>query len=204
MMISPEAYYEEYLQGKSQSAILQQISLLKREIDRLKEVMESDENSPESMVMPSPLTRIKCNREYLEMAKLAFEEAGGQYELTDEDLRDQSFIQSWQLCTGLPWRSAGSSMAIRNTNTPYPETTSYSMRIIAFILSRQIFRYMSRFPEKNLSGALQIFILESGKKGMRIYACLTEHSGAYPLNMRTVRNHSKYVAAMHIPITSRN
>ena len=91
MMISPETYYEEYLQGKSKFAILQQISLLKKEIDRLKDVMESDENSPEAMVMPSPLTRIKCNREYLEMAKLALEEAGGQYELTDEDLRDQSF-----------------------------------------------------------------------------------------------------------------
>ena len=87
MMISPETYYEECLQGKSQSVILQQISLLKKEIDRLKEVMESDENSPESMVMPSPLTRIKCNREYLEMAKLALEETGGQYELTDEEFR---------------------------------------------------------------------------------------------------------------------
>ena len=72
MMISPETYYEEYLQGKSKFAILQEISLLKREIDRLKEVMESDENSPEAMIMPSPLTRIKCSREYLEMAKLAF------------------------------------------------------------------------------------------------------------------------------------
>ena len=91
MMISPETYYEEYLQGKSQSAILQQISLLKQEIGRLKEVMESVENSPEAMIMPSPLTRIKCNREYLEMAKLALEEAGGQYILTDEELRDQSF-----------------------------------------------------------------------------------------------------------------
>lgn len=91
MMISPEAYYEEYLQGKSQSVILQQISLLKQEIGRLKEVMESDENSPEAMIMPSPLTRIKCNREYLEMAKLALEEACGQYVPTDEELRDQSF-----------------------------------------------------------------------------------------------------------------
>ena len=91
MMISPETYYEECLQGKSQSAILQQIGLLKKEIKRLKEVMESDNNSPEAMIMPSPLTRIKCNREYLEMAKLALEEAGGQSELTDADLRDQSF-----------------------------------------------------------------------------------------------------------------
>ena len=90
MMISPEVYFEEYLQRKSQSEILQQISLLKEEIIRLKEVMESDINSPEAMIMPSPLTRIKCNREYLEMAKLALKEAGGQYELTDEELCDQS------------------------------------------------------------------------------------------------------------------
>ena len=91
MMISPETYYEEYLKGKSPSAILQQISLLKKDIGRLKEVMESDENSPEAMIMPSPLTKIKCNREYLELAKLALKEAGGQYEPTDEELRDQSF-----------------------------------------------------------------------------------------------------------------
>ena len=91
MMISPEAYYEEYLQGKSQTEVLQQINLLRQEIGRLKEVMESVENSPEGMIMPSPLTRIKCNRDYLEMAKLALEEAGGQYVPTDEELRDQSF-----------------------------------------------------------------------------------------------------------------
>ena len=91
MMISPEAYYEECLQGKSQSEVLQQISLLKQEIGRLKEMMESVENSPEVMIMPSPLTRIKYNREYLEMAKLALEEARGQYIPTDEELRDQSF-----------------------------------------------------------------------------------------------------------------
>ena len=35
--------------------------------------------------------RIKCNRSYLEMAKLALEEAGGQYEPTEEELRDQAF-----------------------------------------------------------------------------------------------------------------
>ena len=91
MMISPEVYYEEYLQGKSQTEVLQQINFQRQELGRLKEVVESVENSPEAMIMPSPLTRIKCNREYLEMAKLALEEAGGQYVPTDEELRDQSF-----------------------------------------------------------------------------------------------------------------
>ena len=91
MMISPEVYYEEYLQGKSQTEVLQQINFQRQELGRLKEVVESVENSPEAMIMPSPLTRIKCNRDYLEMAKLALEEAGGQYVPTDEELRDQSF-----------------------------------------------------------------------------------------------------------------
>ena len=96
MMISPETYYEEYLQGKSQSIILQQISLLKKEIDRLKEVMESDENSPESMVMPSPLTRIKCNREYLDRAIQAYAEAGGIYKPTKAEQKEQAFNESLQ------------------------------------------------------------------------------------------------------------
>ena len=65
MMISPEVYYEEYLQGKSQTEVLQQINFQRQELGRLKEVVESVENSPEAMIMPSPLTRIKCNREYL-------------------------------------------------------------------------------------------------------------------------------------------
>lgn len=91
MMISPEAYYTEYLQGKSPETILQDIHELKEEISRLKTTLESTDRPPEPYIKPGPLTRIKCSREYLKMAKKAYEQAGGLYEPTEEEQRDQSF-----------------------------------------------------------------------------------------------------------------
>ena len=91
MMISPEGYYEECLKGKSEAEILQEISSLKEEISRLKQVLEQDKMDPELMIKPDPLTRIKCDRDFLKMAKKTLEEAGGRYEPTDEEQRDQSF-----------------------------------------------------------------------------------------------------------------
>ena len=77
MMISPEVYYEESLKGKSEAEILQEISSLKEEISRLKQVLKNDAFSPEALMKPSPMTRIKCSREYLKMAKMALEEVRG-------------------------------------------------------------------------------------------------------------------------------
>lgn len=91
MMISPEAYYEEYLRGRSQEEILHEIRSLKREISRLKRELEDDSLEPKVQIMPSPLTRIKCSREYLEIAKQAYEEAGGKYVPTKAEQRDQAF-----------------------------------------------------------------------------------------------------------------
>ena len=91
MMISPEAYYEIALRGKSQSEILEEINELQEEISRLKQVIEKYGKKAEAGIFPDPLTRLKCNREYLERAKRALEEAGGHYEPTEEERRDQSF-----------------------------------------------------------------------------------------------------------------
>lgn len=91
MMISPETYYEEFLQGKSQKAVLEQISLLREEISRLKKMLERGDVDPDSGITPDAMTRIKCDRDYLEMAKRALEEAGGQYKPTEEELLVQSF-----------------------------------------------------------------------------------------------------------------
>ena len=92
MMISPEVYYKEFLQGKDQESILEQICLLREKTSWLKQLLEYDDHGEkEATIMPSSMTRIKCNREYLEMAKRALEEAGGHYESTEEELRDQSF-----------------------------------------------------------------------------------------------------------------
>ncbi|MBR0381730.1 MAG: hypothetical protein IJH71_04745 [Eubacterium sp.] len=94
MMISPEAYYEEYLCGKSQEEVLDEIVSLKGEISSLKRELEGDGLEPTAHIMPGPLTRIKCNREYLEKAKQAYEEAGGKYEPTEEEQKDQAFNEA--------------------------------------------------------------------------------------------------------------
>ena len=95
-MISPEFYYDEYLQGKSQEEILRQIRSLKQEISRLKRELEEDTPEPKPVMYSSPLTRIKSNREYLEKAKQAYQEAGGHHMPTKAELRDQIFNDSLQ------------------------------------------------------------------------------------------------------------
>ncbi len=94
MMISPEAYDEMYLRGKSRDEILTKIDSLKKEIDSLKRYLEDDTEEEKPVIFPSPLTRIRCNREYLEMAKRAYEEAGGEYVPTRAEMRDQAFNEA--------------------------------------------------------------------------------------------------------------
>ncbi len=96
MMISPEQYYEMNLKGKNQREILREIRSLKREINRLKRVLQDPDQSFEKMILPDPMTMISCNRDYLEYARRAYEEAGGKYEPTREELRDQEFNASLQ------------------------------------------------------------------------------------------------------------
>jgi len=82
MMISPEGYYEEYLKGKTKEQIMTAIRGLKQEIGRLKNIMESPNYGLEPIIHPSEDTRIYWTREYLERAKLAYSEAGGNYKLS--------------------------------------------------------------------------------------------------------------------------
>ena len=82
MMISPEAYYEEQLKGKTKEQIISAIHGLKQEIGRLKNIMESPDYGQEAIVHPSEDTRIHWTREYLERAKLAYNQAGGNYTLS--------------------------------------------------------------------------------------------------------------------------
>ena len=88
MMISPEAYYEISLRGKSQSEILEEINELQEEINRLKQILKQSNKKAEAVILPSPQTKLECYREYLERAKQALEEAGGHYEPTEEELRE--------------------------------------------------------------------------------------------------------------------
>ena len=95
MMISPEGYYEVSLKGKTQAEILKEIRSLKREINQLKRYMEEHSLEPEE-IFPTRLTRLKCNREYLEHAIQAYAEAGGIYEPTKAEQKDIAFNESLQ------------------------------------------------------------------------------------------------------------
>ncbi|MGM9942308.1 MAG: hypothetical protein ACI32N_10040 [Bulleidia sp.] len=90
MMISPETYYEMNLKGKSQQEILKEIRSLKREIGQLKKSLE-DTRTAVFEVFPSRLTRLNCNRNYLDRAIQAYEEAGGTYVMSRAEQKDHDF-----------------------------------------------------------------------------------------------------------------
>ena len=70
MMIGPEGYYEEKLKGKSAAQIMTAIRSLKREISRLKNVIEHPEY--QCMMHPSDETQLWCFRLYLASLLSAF------------------------------------------------------------------------------------------------------------------------------------
>ena len=77
MMICPETFYEEKLKGKTTAEIMTVIRGLKQEIGRLKNIAEHPHY--QCMMHPSEYVRIECSRDYLERAKQALVEAGGEY-----------------------------------------------------------------------------------------------------------------------------
>lgn len=91
MMISPEAFYDVELKGKTPEQILKIIRSLKREINRLKRELERPENPEVVLECPSHSVRISMNRDYLLRAKLALLEAGGEYKPTKAEERSETF-----------------------------------------------------------------------------------------------------------------
>lgn len=92
MMISPESYYAE-IKDKSPAYIEKEIRKLKRSIERLKKDIENPGGEPDN-ICPSRSTRIYWSREYLEMAKRALSETGGEYHETKEEQRAHLFLES--------------------------------------------------------------------------------------------------------------
>lgn len=91
MMISPETYYEMNLKGKTADQIKCAIRGLKNEIGHLKNVIEHPDYGSEPIMCPSESTRLWCTREYLERAKVALVEAGGEYKPSQAELKTLEF-----------------------------------------------------------------------------------------------------------------
>lgn len=91
MMISPEVYYEVQLKGKTKEQIISLIRGLKREIGRLKNIMENPSYGKQSLVHPSEDVRFSCTREYMEKAMQAYAEAGGTYTLSKSEVKVADF-----------------------------------------------------------------------------------------------------------------
>lgn len=94
MMISPEGYYEEYLQGRTAEQIMTAIRGLKQEIGHLKNTMEHPEYGREPIMHPSEDVRLWCTRMYLERAKQALVEAGGIYTPSKAEMQVAEFEKS--------------------------------------------------------------------------------------------------------------
>ena len=94
MMISPEAYYEEQLKGKTIEQIMRVIRGLKQEIGHLKNMMESPDYAQEFVIHPSEGVRLDCTREYLEKAKQAYAEVGGTYSMSKAEEKAAGFEQN--------------------------------------------------------------------------------------------------------------
>ena len=94
MMIHPEGYYEMFLKGKSQKELRTEINSLKRQINRLKREIEDPSENDGIKMFPSPLTRLKMNKEYLVYAIKAYEEAGGVYIPAKAEQKSRDFDQA--------------------------------------------------------------------------------------------------------------
>ena len=112
MMISPDWYYEEYLKGKTAAEIMAKIRSLKKEIGRLKKVLEDPSYPDREWAMhPSESVQLSCTKQYLEYAKKALAEAGGEYPLSKADVKVSSFNERL---------AAIKKIEFKISNFPYP------------------------------------------------------------------------------------
>lgn len=104
MMISPEAFYEMNLKGKTADQIMTVIRGLRQEIGRLKNIVENPEY--ECTKRPSERTRISCSQDYLERAKEALAKVGGNYVPSAAEKKEMEFdanipfINKVEFCIG--------------------------------------------------------------------------------------------------------
>lgn len=108
MMISPETYYQQYLIGKPTDQIKSTIRGLKNKIGHLKNIMEHPDYGSGPIMCPSESTRLWCMREYLERAKAALEEVGGEYKPSQNELKALEFENNLSAISEIVFTIGGS------------------------------------------------------------------------------------------------
>ena len=95
MMVSENEFYEYNLKDKSAAEIMKEIRNLKREIGRLKNIMEHPYyDSREWVINPGEDVQIHMNREYLKRAKQALTEVGEVYIPSVREKRIENFDEN--------------------------------------------------------------------------------------------------------------
>ena len=89
MMMSPESYYTD-LKGKTAEEILAELNGLRQEISELKAALRSNDLT-EPDIKPSRDVRLAMALDYLDMAKKALLEAGGECIPTEDERRALDF-----------------------------------------------------------------------------------------------------------------
>ncbi len=92
MLLSPEGYYREFLEGKTADEIMAEIDGLRQTIAELKAAIE-DPNYV-CLTTPDDDMRLSFARDYLKLAIQALEEAGGVHTPTKEEEEAAAFQQS--------------------------------------------------------------------------------------------------------------
>ena len=162
MMIDPTSVYFE-LKGQPEEKILREIRAYRSEIMHLKCVLEASNyrELDEAMIDPLPEVRLKCVRDYLEMARLALEEGGGKYPATEAEERAAEIKRRLE---DLTFVCLERSSFFRDTKRLCAELTGEEVRRFEKIFHRFGEMELRLLPissrEKFLDALLNIFIGE--------------------------------------------
>ncbi len=101
MMIGPGGYVAENIDGKTREEAQNEIESLWEEIRRLRVLIEDEVQSDEMLYHPTPGVKISVYHDYLAAAKEYFVSQGWEYDLAEEEKRDQEFNERIELINSI-------------------------------------------------------------------------------------------------------
>ena len=136
MMISPDAYYDLELKGRSKTHVLKEIRSLRKEIEEQKEKIEYSRIKLARWMKPSPFVIIEMNRLYLKEAKKALEELNEIYKPSRIEERGLKFneniydLKSVRLEMGYLFRGYMSSEIDLSKTDPIITVTDFDSKLL--------------------------------------------------------------------------